>query len=406
MTGYIKNSIVIKCNIMYNVPQIIKIVNAEADMADTKACEWLIENGGITTRYRVFRELLQDETEAKKIEDELLSADVVMKWLKLLKPETPPQHRSMAHGSFDFCFENAMPRLTQLGLHAGFEQVRDAVCYYTDLIKKYMKQADEEGSLYRHSTYGFFLILAVGFLVDAGFRDDYLIDFMLRSLDEAYRFAKLKSYDLYISDDERRRLPGVPRNWVNAKFLKPELFDHGYCFPLIYDIIGMHTLYELKDPEIDDKLNEVISYISSDDFHSKISDGYGIIIETDDRHGRAAYHGMGWDPKYPGWFNVREYIEKETISVSRFTYAIPRLLYYAQTYAKYPGARETKWFKELLKYLDTYKTEKDTYLFPASWLKEASGYAVGGNHLSFGENRRKKNWSEIESTLYMQLLKK
>jgi len=28
-----------------------------------------------------------------------------------------------------------------------------------------------------------------------------------------------------------------------------------------------------------------------------------------------------------------------------------------------------------------------------------------GRHLSFGENRRKKNWREIESTFYMQLLK-
>jgi hypothetical protein len=27
-----------------------------------------------------------------------------------------------------------------------------------------------------------------------------------------------------------------------------------------------------------------------------------------------------------------------------------------------------------------------------------------GSHLSYGENRRKKNWAEIEATFYMQLL--
>lgn len=373
-------------------------------MIDTKACQWLIENGGVTTRYRVFRELLKEEHDAKKLENELLEDNGVRKWLKLLKPETPPQHRSMAHGSFDFCLENAMPKVTQLGLHAGFEPVRDAVGYYLELIQGFMKQADEEGSLYRGGLSGFFLILAVDFLMDAEFRDTYLLDFMRKSLDEMYRFVKLKNYDLYISDDERRKLPGVPRNWVNAKFLKPELFDYGFCFPLVYDIIGMHTLYELKDPEIASKLDEVIGYISSDDFHSKIGDGYGIIIETDDHIGRAAYHGMGWDPKYPGWFDVRGTIENEIAAPSRFTYAIPRLLFYAQTYAKYPGARKTKWYKELLEYLGTYKTENDTYIFPAAWLKESPAYAVGGNHLSFGENRRKKNWCEIESTLFMQFL--
>jgi hypothetical protein len=115
------------------------------------------------------------------------------------------------------------------------------------------------------------------------------------------------------------------------------------------------------------------------------------LVEDDGR-----YHGMGWDPKYPGWFNLTDYIENGSVS---------KLLFYAIYISNYPNAVKTKWFGNLLNYLDKYKTENDTFLFPAEWFKESTGYAVQGHHMSFGENRRKKNWCEIESTFYIQLLK-
>ena len=64
-------------------------------MMDVKAAEWLFENADAPIRYRVTRELLGD-------------AQAVKRWLENLKPETPPQHRCMVHGSFDFFLENAM----------------------------------------------------------------------------------------------------------------------------------------------------------------------------------------------------------------------------------------------------------------------------------------------------------
>jgi len=73
---------------------------------------------------------------------------------------------------------------------------------------------------------------------------------------------------------------------------------------------------------------------------------------------------------------------------------------------KYPAARETKWFSDLLQCLDGYKNEPGRYEFPKGWLQEKLGYAVLGSHMSFGENRRKRNWAEIESTFYMQLLQR
>jgi len=83
----------------------------------------------------------------------------------------------------------------------------------------------------------------------------------------------------------------------------------------------------------------------------------------------------------------------------------PKLLFFAQFISKYPTARKTKWFVDLLSYIDKFKTDEDTYIFPSGWLKETQGYAVMGSHLSFGENRRNKKWREIESTFYVQLLR-
>jgi len=80
------------------------------------------------------------------------------------------------------------------------------------------------------------------------------------------------------------------------------------------------------------------------------------------------------------------------------------LLFFAQYIVKYPVAAKSKWYCDLLDYIENYRTDAGTYLFPAGWLKESAGYAVQGHHKSFGENRRKKNWREIESTFCVLLL--
>lgn len=355
-------------------------------MIDKKACGWLIENGDATTRCRVYNELLCLEDEAVKIEEELLENDKVQYWLKALKPETPPQHWSMHHGSFDFNLENAMLKCTQLGLHAGFEQVRDAVGYYFEYINNNLPYRSAHPS-------AFSINLSANLLANAGFQDDVIIELLSARLDDMHRFVSRKSYEIYINDEEKSKLKGVPKNWVNSKFIRPEITAvHGFCYPLIYDIVGMHKLYELKNPEIDRKIDEIIGYISNDEFNGKIENGYGILIFGDKK-----YYGMGWDPKYPGWSDVRAYMENGNA---------PKLLFFAEYISKYPTVAKTKWFGELLDYLKEFKTENGIYLFPSKWLKEQTGYAVQGNHISFGESRRKKNWAEIESTLYMQLLRK
>jgi len=373
-------------------------------MIYTKICGWLMDNADAPIRYRVAGELLKDDTAAKNIEPELLENKEVQKWLANLKPNEPVQYSIgyMEHGSFDFCLENTIPKLSQLGLHGGFEQVIDAVNFYVKETNNFYA----ENPHYIYHGFG-----TPNLLLMANIKNETALKCVLGRLDRLYDFVKQGNYDIYISEEEKKKLTGIPQRWKDKNFIKPELFKESYRYPLIYDILGLRRLYDLNNPEVDEKINGVIDYISTDEFHSKISDGYGILISGKYESGNPKYHGMGWDPKYPGWFDVASYIgNNNTNSVPSGSHRetetgyVPKLLFFAEHIVNYPIARKTKWFNDLLDYLEKYKTENGTYIFPKEWLPEKSGYAVGGFHMSFGENRRKKTWLEIESTFYMQLL--
>lgn len=358
-------------------------------MIDTKICNWLMDNADAPIRYRVARELLKDEQAAKKIEPELLEHKEVQKWLAFLKPNNPPQHWMMEHGCFDFNLENAMPKVIKLGLHGGLKQMEDSIGLYIEKLNSKYRDTPFRGS----SRENFCAIMNANFLSLAGIKSDIVTKCMLKSLDEMYGFARQDRYDIYMSLEERDKLSGIPKNWKDTEyFIKPDLFEkHGYFFPLIYDIIGLYGLYDLHEPDVDMKINAVLNYISSNDFHTKICGGYGILVVD----GSNRFNGMGWDPQYPGWFDAGEYMEKGNI---------PKLLFFAEFISHYPIALKTKWFKDLIIYLEKYKNESGIYEFPKEWMPEKSGYAVQGFHMSYGENRRKKIWREIESTFYMQLL--
>jgi hypothetical protein len=355
-------------------------------MMDTKVLEWLMKNADAPIRYRIAREFLQDKKVVKKIERELLENPAVELCLMDLKVKNPPQHRSMEHGSFDFCLENSLPKAVNLGLHGGLPQMADAVNFYINNMKKTVSPYRKEQS--------FFAILTANILSLADIKDKQTLKYMLGSLDEIYSFTQKKIYDFYLSTEEKKELTKTPKIWKNNEyFIKPELIrEYGFSYPLIYDILGLHKLYDLNNPEVDKKIEDIIGYISTDIFHSKVADGYGILVEEN-----GSYHSMGWDPKYPGWFDVADYMEKESVS---------KLLFFAQYIAKYPVALKTKWFIKLINCFEKYKTDSGTYIFPKEWMKESTGYAVQGHHMSLGENRRKRDWLEIESTFYVQLLNK
>jgi len=100
---------------------------------------------------------------------------------------------------------------------------------------------------------------------------------------------------------------------------------------------------------------------------------------------------MGWDCKKP--FN-----DNQDYSYSN----LHRLL----LYSCFPTAVKSMWFLNAVTYLMQYKTENDTFLFPKEYLIETDSNWVLGSRMSLAENRRKKQYAEIESTFYMLKLLK
>jgi len=378
-------------------------------MINIKICEWLLENADAPIRYRIAREFLKEEKMVLQIESELLDNSIVKLWLKNLKPNEPPQHRWMVNGCNDFNLENAMTKCVQLGLHAGLPQVTDAVSYYLNIFKN----SPAPKRKYSKNDTIINLEHIANYLTLAGFQDIEIREYMLKRLDIIYNFVRFMDYNIYISEEDRAELKGVPKHWEETEyFVKDNLFiktsfGEIEMLPEIRDIIVFHKLYDTCNPEINKKIDAVIEYISNDDYHSTIASGYGIKMA-----GKNKYHGVGWDAKYPGWFDVSYYINNDnertvhnilqTTDCPGYVY---KLLFFAEHIVKYPIALKTKWYADLTDCLEKYKTDNGTYIFPKEWLPEKKGYVVGGFRMSFGENRRKKNWLEIESTFYMQLLK-
>ena len=71
----------------------------------------------------------------------------------------------------------------------------------------------------------------------------------------------------------------------------------------------------------------------------------------------------------------------------------------------FKAARQHPWFKESMNYLESYRTEKGTYTFPAGYLEEkTNGYWVIGVRMGLEEKRRRN--LEAESTFWMAKFKK
>jgi hypothetical protein len=208
-------------------------------------------------------------------------------------------------------------------------------------------------------------------------------------LDTLSGFASLCNYDLY---DDPGKFKGIPTAFKSRQVIRPELYGGGnYRYPLIYDMYGLAAMVGKDGPVVDEKIDEVIRYIMTPEYHQTVAEGYGIVVSPDGR-----YYSMGWDVKLPGFLGITSETDKQA----------PLLLHRLDLMAHFPGAVKHEWFSNALRHLEKFQTEKGTYLFPRHYLREGTGYFVSGMHMSLGENRRTRNALELESTFRMMLMKK
>ena len=363
-------------------------------MCDTDLINWLLENGGPIIRYKTVTELATDQTkyDVKKLRSDLLKSEIVQKWLQL-KPKSKLYGIYALHHSRSSIYENLMNKLIQLGLNSTFKAYDNFAQETLEILRTLMNPSD---IFFKQ----FFISLILSFLCRSGYENEELVRQALdRRFDALKDFVQLKSLDFYVDPSEFPRLPKIRRHDI----VNPDLYSDGKSrFPFIHDIWAFSGI--LKSKLYQDKtelIENIIKRILTKEYQN-LKKGYGIVVESPTK----AY-GMGWSVHLPFFQNPNQLDFSATslkvIGDSNPSYFLQRI--YLMSH--FPSARKNNWFIACVKRLESYKTEKGTYLLPKSCLTERpSGYWVIGAYMGLGENRRKKNWSEIESTFWMMKIKR
>jgi hypothetical protein len=224
------------------------------------------------------------------------------------------------------------------------------------------------------SSDGYDKTIAYPFLLRSKYSIDGLFDYIIERINKIYDFTRYMDFDIY---DDITEYKGVPINFQDRPMIKPEI-DNG--LPMIYDIVAMEAAYNCVAVETQAKIDNIIEYIIAPDY-DVVQFMYGIRCAAPRK-----YYNKGWDCKKP--FNdIQNYSNPN----------LHRLL----LYSSFPTVIKSKWFQNALDYLEQYKTKNGTYSFPKEYIPEADGNWVLGVRMSLAENRRKKEYSEIESTFYM-----
>jgi hypothetical protein len=328
------------------------------------AIKWLMENAGAVVRYRVQTELMDinEKAQLQNYVDAVLALEQTQKRMNFLKN----LDYNRVHGSDCTFLENILPILSDFGLHYGIDAFRNTIRDNLD-VKKIVKE---------YSNYN--KIISYPFLLRSKIPIYGLLNFAMGRINTIYDFTQHMDFNLY---DETANHKGVPKPFLDRPIIKPKIAHGDMCrLPLIYDIVTMAEVYHRVPSETQAKIDNIISYILSPGYDAVVP-GYGILSAP-----ARKYYSMGWDCKKP--FN-----DSQDYSYPN----IHRLL----LYSCFPAAVKNMWFLNAINYLMQYKTANGTFIFPKEYLNESDSNWVLGSHMSLAENRRKKQYAEIESTFYM-----
>jgi hypothetical protein len=272
---------------------------------------------------------------------------------------------SNTHGANSIYLENVLPMLNDYGLYYGIEDF--------NLATKSIKELSIILSDKNYDKH-----IAYPFLLRSKFPIDGLLEFAIERIDMIYDFTQHMDFDIY---DNVADYPSVPKPFQDRPIIKPGIASgEKIRLPLIYDIVMMAAVYNDVAPEIKVKIKTIMDYVISP-LYDVVIPMYGIFCAAPRK-----YYAMGWDCKKP--FNDNRNYSNQNLH---------RLL----LYANFPTVVKSAWFQNVIVYLTQYKTATGTYIFPKEFLPENDGNWVLGVRMSLAENRRKKQWIEIESTFYM-----
>jgi hypothetical protein len=189
----------------------------------------------------------------------------------------------------------------------------------------------------------------------AGCTHKSIIDSTLHRIDAIHKTAIAKIYDIY---EVGVKLPKPPKQWINRGVLKDNLnpFSKEAANPLptIYDISALaYFPEEFIDDDLQQKIDDIIDYILDPRFQ-QLPDYYGLIWDKS----KGRYYACGWAPILPLYEG-----NDRPRHISEYS-----VLYYLSIMSNFKTARKSKWYKNCLNYIEQFKTEKGTYIFPKEYI--------------------------------------
>jgi hypothetical protein len=91
-------------------------------------------------------------------------------------------------------------------------------------------------------------------------------------------------------------------------------------------------------------------------------------------HGKPHCNAIGWSVHLPGFRGFERGA------------SYPDLVLLVGLMAHFRPARRHPWFRAALNHLDSFRTDRDTWSFPRSYLQERTGYYVIGAHMRLDPN--------------------
>jgi len=330
-----------------------------------KALQILLKEANVAIKYRVTGEICNNinSTEYIKLKCEMEKSERAMSLLEYLI------NRKEYHGATLMAVENSLNMLIDMGFiyNRGFIAFDKAV---DELVQEVSRRKADGNHMLRYLPD----IVVIPFLLRAGVREAWMIEFVKERIDLIYDFIKEKNYDIY---DARNGYKRIPQNFQNRSIIRPELCENGQIkLPLEYDVYGFACLYTELSDTYKSRIDEIISYIMDIKFQ-RIEDGYGVVSD------KKNYWALGWDPKPTD-------LEKE--------YCYNPLLLKMEMLSRFNVAVESEWFLQALKVVERYKDDDGIYHYPKNYLTEKNSCWILGNHMGLGENRRYKEALMMEGT--------
>lgn len=364
---------------------------------------WLFRNGGEIIKYNVVNDF-EFEIEKYNILDlkkKKLNSIFVKEWCnKFLEI----YDKVSFHNARSYCFENILFKLIDLGLKAGDKILDEKTLWTRKWLEKSLKKNKNERTLWLEK-------ILLNCLAYAGYiNEQYIQDLMNQHINILYEYCKNKDFNLYKDNNEKQ---SIPASYKKKPILKDKYALDDFCLPNIYDIYGFVNFY--KNLKYQKKIETVINYVL-DSKYQALSPGYGYLKQKNNK-----YIHVGWAVNLPGFFSynfddwksgfisnenyTEEYRRSEYKRLSRW--GIPcSFVQRLELMSHFKNARNHRWYTDSINFLEKYKTEKGTYLFPEKFLQEKkSGNWVIGAYMGLHKGVRSRKILEIESTFRMLKLK-